>query len=144
MLLPTRVRCRYCPWKEAPDGGPLPPIERVLVDEHLVSCRNCNGGALEAERRNSEALCPRCFFNVFVRKRKPCLLRLVSGEATRGDPQRAPCEAANRERESSPLADCRALLRWSDLTYLTQIAGGEIIDVEIRGLQGASSFGGPS
>ncbi|CDJ56523.1 hypothetical protein, conserved [Eimeria maxima] len=134
----------FCPWKERPEGGRLPEIDRVLVNEYIECCSNCSSnssassttsrseGSTEAAASGSgsSALCRACFFGLYIKPRKPCLLRLVREDKPK-----------NCKQESEALADARALRQWRDLNYLKQTAGNETIDVEIRGTQGAPSFG---
>ncbi|CDJ66008.1 hypothetical protein, conserved [Eimeria necatrix] len=119
----------FCPWKERPNGGPLPEIDRIIVDEHISSCSDCCGASLKGDGKGDEVICTRCFFNNFIMKRRPCLLRLVKSQ-NQGD-----------RRTEYSLADCRALRYWKDLDYLDQAAGDETIDVEVRDTKVPDSFG---
>ncbi|CDJ40479.1 hypothetical protein, conserved [Eimeria tenella] len=119
----------FCPWKERPNGGALPEIDRIVVDEHISSCNDCCDASLKRNGRGDEVICTRCFFNSFIIKRRPCLLRLVKSQ--------------NQDdgRTEYSLADCRALRYWKDLDYLDQAAGDETIDVEVRDTKMPDSFG---
>ncbi|XP_026194425.1 jmjC domain-containing protein 4 [Cyclospora cayetanensis] len=128
-LLPLRVQ-RFCPWRENPTGGPPREIDRVLVDEHLTSCSACVTGKRMPPLKD-DPLCPRCFFGLFIKPRKPCLLRLIPCKGS-GQPSAPP---------SSALADSPALARWRDLQYLKKVAGEESVDVEVRDPQGSHTFG---
>ncbi|KAL8432594.1 hypothetical protein Efla_002826 [Eimeria flavescens] len=134
-----RVTGRYrgfCPWKEALTEGPgLPPVDRVAVDEHLAACGRCCGSKAQQlpplqEAEKDKPLCVRCFFCLFVKARRPCVLRLL--------PKKEPSYNAEA---SAALADSRALRRWCDLAYLTAAAGQEVIDVEVRDPAGGRAFG---
>ncbi|KAL8434651.1 hypothetical protein ACSSS7_003049 [Eimeria intestinalis] len=128
----------FCPWRECPKGNSgLPPIDRVEVGEHLASCGNCcdsvspESACAAAEQQPREGpLCVRCFFDLYIRARKPCTLRLLPTDEL--SKERSPCAA---------LADSRALKCWSDLAYLTEAAGNEIIDVEVRDAEKGQLFG---
>ncbi|KAL8275006.1 hypothetical protein Esti_001062 [Eimeria stiedai] len=124
----------FCPWRECPDGGPgLPPIDRVKVGEHLASCRSCcdseSACAAAGQQPREGPLCVRCFFDVYIGARKPCILRLL------------PTEELSKKSSCAALADSRALKCWSDLAYLTKVAGGEMIDVEVRDAGKGQVFG---
>ncbi|KAL8448350.1 hypothetical protein Emed_003880 [Eimeria media] len=129
----------FCPWRECPEGGPgLPPIDRVEVDEHLTSCKRCSdsvqpesAACVAAEQQQVEGpLCNQCFFNLYIKARKPCILRLLP---TAG--------VSSNSSSCAALADCRALKCWGDLKYLTKVAGEEVIDVEVRDAKKGQVFG---
>ncbi|OEH73745.1 swim zinc finger domain-containing protein [Cyclospora cayetanensis] len=130
LMLVSKRDVAFCPWRENPTGGPPREIDRVLVDEHLTSCSACVTGKRMPPLKD-DPLCPRCFFGLFIKPRKPCLLRLIPCKGS-GQPSAPP---------SSALADSPALARWRDLQYLKKVAGEESVDVEVRDPQGSHTFG---